>query len=374
MIKSISIQNFKCYQEETHFDLKQINLLTGINGKGKSTFLQSILLMAQSSISWNRSNGTMGELRLNDSFVRLGTFDDVRNAHTSRNHPIIFRLNYDNKESLRYPQMEFLYRCKPTDDDRILAIMIHEAADHNPQVFPTDRVCYVSADRLGPQEFYTRTKLYHLQVGKQGENVGQVLVDAQQRQFAVNESLALSKNRLLVAQVGEWLGHILDNKDVSIVVDDSNRYVISLLFKIDGKTHTMPNVGFGYSYILPIIVSGLIAKPDSILIIENPEAHLHPKAQSNLTKFLAKVAETGVQIFIESHSEHILNALRVVSVRKDFAIQNTDLSILYFQEAEGVHVLPIPVNAKGGIDNWPESFFDQEEQDLAEIFKLTRKK
>lgn len=96
--------------------------------------------------------------------------------------------------------------------------------------------------------------------------------------------------------------------------------------------HKPANVGFGYTYILPIIVSGLIAQKGQILIVENPEAHLHPKAQSEIAKFLALVASCGVQIYIESHSEHILNGLRISTLIDSIDITKDDVQIFYFIE------------------------------------------
>lgn len=89
------------------------------------------------------------------------------------------------------------------------------------------------------------------------------------------------------------------------------------------------NVGFGYSYILSIIVSALIAKEGNILIIENPEAHLHPKAQLNLSYLLAKLTGNGVQVFIETHSEHIVNGFRIAALKDGFSLNNKDLNIFF---------------------------------------------
>ncbi len=175
----------------------------------------------------------------------------------------------------------------------------------------------------------------------------------------------------LNTQTGEWLSEIFDT-EVKIEVKDGS-HTFEILFTINGKQHKPTNVGFGYSYILPIIVSGLIAKEGEILIIENPEAHLHPKAQSELTKFLAKVASCGIQIFIESHSEHILNGLRVAMLKEDIEINNEDLNILYFQNEEENPFVKLDLQPNGKIKNWVDGFFDQQEQDLAEIFKLGRK-
>jgi len=130
-------------------------------------------------------------------------------------------------------------------------------------------------------------------------------------------------------------------------------------------------VGFGYSYILPIIVSGLIAEKGDILIIENPEAHLHPKAQARITEFFAKVASAGVQVFIESHSEHILNGVRISALKDNIAISNDEVSILYFRDSEQHLFVKLNLKANGKIDNWADGFFDQQENDLGEIFRLS---
>jgi predicted ATPase len=372
MIKSISLQNFKCYQEETHFDLKQINLLTGINGKGKSTFLQSILLIAQAKLSLLRTQDSTfhGNLNLNDSLVRLGTFDDVRNAHISRNMHIIFKFNYYyNILGSKGGKHIVTYRFGPSNDDRVLEFMGNDKPNSVTwRMFNWGNTHYISADRLGPQEFYEKIDMNDLRVGKKGEFVAQVLANAQKSQMIVDELLALSKNRLLVAQASEWLGHVLGHPNISLEVNGDNRYTISLTFKMGTKSYTMPNVGFGYSYILPIIVSGLIAKPDEILIIENPEAHLHPRAQSRLAHFLAKVAKTGVQVFIESHSDHILNALRVAVKNKN--LNTDDLQIFYFAEnpdEDTPNIFTPQVDEDGRIDEWPDGFFDEWNNNLMEL-------
>ncbi|MEO0044672.1 MAG: hypothetical protein RL329_4121 [Bacteroidota bacterium] len=375
MIKSISLQNFKCYQEETHFDLKPINLLTGINGKGKSTFLQSLLLMAQSEVSdvpillIEEKLLHYGKLILNESLVRLGTFDDVRNTHTSRNTPITFKVTYGELGAVPLLKtVPITYTFSPSVDDRLLNVSNKEGNNPFHNSIEKANTHYVGADRLGPQEFYEKTNLNYLQVGKKGEFVAQVLANTQKSQIIVNQSLALSKNRLLVTQAGEWLGHILGNSNVSLEIKDDNRYTISLMFKMGTKSYTMPNVGFGYSYILPIIVSGLIAKPSEILIIENPEAHLHPRAQSRLAHFLAKVAKTGVQVFIESHSDHILNALRVAVKNKN--LNTDDLQIFYFAEnpdEDTPNIFTPQVDEDGRIDEWPDGFFDEWNNNLMEL-------
>jgi predicted ATPase len=242
-----------------------------------------------------------------------------------------------------------------------------------------ERMHYIAADRNGPQELYFKSTLPNfLTVGKKGEYVGNVLL--QQKTYAEIEDnliLAPKEDAYLGAQVGVWLSKILDTENVIVDINHLGGRVIVLnfLFKNDLNNKLKPeNVGFGYSYILPIVLSGLIAKPGEILIVENPEAHLHPKAQNRLTQFLARVAACGVQVFVESHSEHILNGLRIATLQDDINIQHDEVNVLYFQDDAKQPFVKLPILKNGKIADWPDGFFDQQEQDLATIFKLGRSK
>ncbi|WP_027404466.1 DUF3696 domain-containing protein [Aphanizomenon flos-aquae] len=227
---------------------------------------------------------------------------------------------------------------------------------------------YISADRLGPQEYYLKSTINKFpNVGAKGEFTVNLLY--KKRDDLVNDKLCLGEDaKTLATQTEEWLNEIFNGAKVEVPSSESN--ILELLFNTStSKDRFRPaNVGFGYSYILPIVVSGLIAKQGEILIVENPEAHLHPKAQSRLAKFLAKVSSCGVQVFIESHSDHILNALRIAIL--DDIINHEDLSILYFQQNPEQPVVQIPVQPNGGIEEWPEGFFDQMDKDFARLFGM----
>jgi predicted ATPase len=128
------------------------------------------------------------------------------------------------------------------------------------------------------------------------------------------------------------------------------------------------NTGFGLSFVLGIIVAGLAAQPNTILIVENPEAHLHPRAQSNLGEFLGRVSAGGTQVFVETHSEHVVNGIRRM-------IKQTILTpeigrFFFFSKASNAFepsVLPISVTPSGDFSAWPEGFFDQLDNDLSVI-------
>ncbi len=166
-----------------------------------------------------------------------------------------------------------------------------------------------------------------------------------------------------------WLDMIFKGAKYKIKqVEDAN--LLTLSFSPDGTFdyYKTTNVGYGYSYILPIIVAGLISQRGEILIVENPEAHLHPFAQSIIAKFLTLVSLKGVQVIIESHSEHILNGLRIPVYQN--IIKGEHLNVLYFDKGTDSNFIKIDIDDNGGINNWPKNFFDQSTRDLNYLFGI----
>ncbi len=356
MLTQIKLTNFKCFKEETTFPLSKFNLFTGVNGAGKSTALQPLILICQST----EFNTDPDYLTLNGNCINLGNFDDIRNCENSKDNPIVFEITHSDLEK----NISIKYFMKPQSDENETNLLILDEKNNEntcPLNYGYHQTYFISADRIGPQEFYQKFMLpadYH--VGTKGEFTVHLL-----NKFAedlVDESLCMGEDaRTLITQTKVWLGKILNP--------------LSLATKLLGKTNFLElliggfkpsNVGFGYSSILPIIVTGLIAKPDEKIIIENPEIHLHPKAQSALVEFLVKVANTGVQIFIESHSDHILNALRIAV--KNQAIKPDDVNILFFtQENQKTKVIKPTIDENGRINQWVEDFFDESAKSLASL-------
>ncbi len=302
MIKNILLKNFKIFKEETIFPFSNFTLLTGVNGGGKSTVLQSILLFKQTA-----ENSNNGKFSLKGQVIDLGTFSDIKNKDTVREEPINIKFDFNDKS------VDAILRESTSHLEVDLDLPEYKNSDslgNVTQIFNIhlfDEIHYVSADRFGPQNYVVKQSLpIFINVGSQGENLLNVLEFL--KDVPVNDILYRGKNaNTLLQQTQEWLSMIFGETKFDVQgLDESSPVLLPLLNRFKPK-----NVGYGFYYILPIIVTGLIAKSEEIIIIENPEAHLHPKAQSELIKFLALVAQTGVQIIIESHSEHILNAFRV---------------------------------------------------------------
>jgi predicted ATPase len=126
------------------------------------------------------------------------------------------------------------------------------------------------------------------------------------------------------------------------------------------------NVGYGVIYAFPLLVAVLLAHKNQTIVIDSPEAHLHPKAQSRLGQTLARMASAGVQVLVESHSDHVLNGVRL-AVRGRLISEN-DVKVHFFRgvREDGAHGVVTPaLDSEGNIDAWPDGFFDQSELDLA---------
>lgn len=419
MIKEVNISNFKIFKEPTTIPLSNVNLLTGINGKGKSTVLQVFLLLSQ-SVSHNRSTSSIS---LNGRNVRLGSFDDVKNRTTTSSEPTDFSFTYDDfcityklgqersdATDLAISQIavegqfaakEFEFTLNNENDLFILEaseirattslfdLFIHEGtiAELDDKALYSslkkslnlNRVHYVSADRIGPKNYYENKSLENfVTVGALGEDTVNVLyhkgddfiqVELLNKYCEINNLKVEEISKTVEEHTNYWLDKIFQGARVKVESIKGEDLLKLRIRPANNTAYFKPtNVGYGFSYSLPIIVSGLIAKRGDLLLVENPEAHLHPYAQSIIAKFLAMVSLNGVQVIIESHSEHILNGLRIAV--KDNVIQRTALNVLYFDSFEFTPFTAIEVDIDGGINEWPNNFFDQASKDLNHLLGI----
>lgn len=403
MIKGITLENFKCFDKPRSFTFSKINILTGINGRGKSTVLQSLLLLSQSI----RKNGSPNTLIINGEWVKLGGFEDLKNTDLTKecfkldveldigekdNHFLKFEFS-KNKENDRIADLTGLIvnshnyfdelsagpgqdiLQEPTSEYKSVKkpkkALLSTEADKSINSFKNFH--YISADRLGPNgiaEKWNDTN-ESLKIGTRGEDTMNVLKFHGKKEL--NKKVQCDNQDLpntLLAQTIGWLSFVMEGANLKInEIGKSGLLSMSLGADNNEKHLFIPsNIGFGYSYVLPLIVTGLIAEKGDIVIVENPEAHLHPAAQSRLIQFFSAVASSGVQLFIETHSEHIVNAVRLIALQPDKAITNENVSIYFFDNDFNAKRLELDVNSQ--IDYWPEGFFDQQERDLSQILKL----
>jgi predicted ATPase len=243
---------------------------------------------------------------------------------------------------------------------------------------------YVSADRKGPVRFVERTEIPEFfNVGSDGSNtINTISAYKEKVSREMNVRADDDTDYDLQTIVTHWLNEIMHGGSVRVEGnarrDENSKNKKSAILKLDfdvkndGNMYSSYNVGFGYSYVLSIIVTALIAKKNDIVIIENPEAHLHPEAQTRLTFLLSKLGARGVQVFIETHSEHVINGFRLSTLKSEYELTNEDVRIFFFDH--DFKKIDLILEKTGRIPNWPNRFFDQYQTELAEIIRLGAQK
>lgn len=403
MLKSIQFRNYKCLDNQA-FSFNGINVFCGYNGRGKSSVIQAILMLSQSI---DKSNvNSLERLHLNGQLVNLGDLDEVfTKIEESTDWNLDFKIgieNGDDKHDITFGYMledDFkvgvMYKCIIDDDDffdvvggntgndsqNVTKSLSKQLPNYINQLLSRQNVHFVAANRRGPVKFEEKKeKPDFYSVGTDGAStINTIAFYTEKVDSRMNVDPSRMEELSLEDAITSWIDFIMSGGSVTVqgksskgdIITQKKSSVLSVRFNMKNVENRMMNaynVGFGYSYILPIVVSALIAKEGNILIVENPEAHLHPEAQVRLTYMLAQLASRGVQVFIETHSEHVVNGLRLAALKPQYGIDNNDIKIYFFDEDYSVKELNIEKN--GRINNWPKRFFDQYQRELAEILTL----
>jgi predicted ATPase len=233
-----------------------------------------------------------------------------------------------------------------------------------------------------PQRSYRQRRLHGIDVGARGEEAVLLLQRHWQKQvdfvqLPENSQEIVAWEKLLPVRMplGEALNEALRWLGMQTLKVEEGFGVVRVDFVTlsNPKTWvTMADVGFGVSQVLPVLVLGLLSETDSILIFEQPEIHLHPRAQARLGELLVCLAKTGRRVLIETHSDHLINRLRRV-VAEDLSDQLSDLVSIVFvtppANGEGAYLSPLRVNEEGLIENWPEDFLAETASDARAIVK-----
>lgn len=373
-IINFKIKGFKCFEEKI-FKIKDITVLTGSNGTGKSSFIQAILLSRASIDKKIIDKGIDGDIinvsqktvmPLNGPYLlNLGTVNDIFNDSNDLQNRIEFELENDRFE-IGLPMDNHL-------NDRISVDYHLEDINSEIHFWKKYEFYYLNAERLGSRLGVDSVFTYFPHCYYRGENTADIIAK-HGFSFKVDEERLIenSDSSQLQKQIDNWISFICPGtKGVRSQDQDFNRYQITMTNSAGKSQILAPNIGFGISYALPIIVNGLIAKKNRIFIVENPEAHLHPKGQSNMGFFLGKLAASGVRVIVETHSEHIVNGIRKASLKNN-NLQPENVGIYFFEEntKNQKFTKEININKGGNLESFPIDFFDQVGQDMAELFKL----
>lgn len=345
MINSIRITGFKSFVNET-ICLKKLTVLTGLNNSGKSTVMQALRM------------GLAHCMESSPFLDGLGGYGEIKSRLSQTKQPIELELTNSSK------------------DVTLIRIISTECDYERKEV--SKFLEYISADRFGPRVGLPiiGDDVFRYSVGSHGQfsahyaNIFENTLVAEQLRHAG------SKSHILRHQLVSWMGEIAPGVDLDF--DVAKKYDASNML-VDGNRST--NSGFGISYSLPIVLALLAMsgemgedKSDSrltswfqamrqnpgILLIENPEAHLHPKGQTSMGRLLALAASAGVQIVVETHSDHLIDGIRL-AVRNEVTVSKDNVAIKFLERDKNgaTQIRDIQVKADGKLDHWPRGFFDQ---------------
>lgn len=482
MLKSWSIENFKSIVNSGELQLAPVTVLAGLNSSGKSSLLQSILMVSQTL----RNPVSDRSLLPTGPIVQLGTFDDILNEDaTSRNIMIGFNIDSDTDIQSRY----FLHDVRPDawyikvivyftsandkqasssaveasnvtiknvlleiayakEKDKKINLSINKLKSDDLKVFLKDikpedlrvtvdtsnqsyyictindynieevETCLVSLFHFLPTQLFGKYIVERLIQGISEKNVYSLIRRKSDFLPNINQitRFLTSKIRYLgplradpqasqkfapsselddVGAKGEYAAAVYDaNQNARIdwynpfsaqvekgtlkVALDSWVHYLGVAHRINiesarysgfswqvvhhqgHKPLPLSAVGVGVSQILPILVMGLLSPRNALLIIEQPELHLHPRVQARLGDFFMGLAKCNKQCLIETHSENLVNQLRYHIVQAG-GQEKSDCMIYFVDQDEkgATQFAPVEISAQGNILNWPDGFFDE---------------
>lgn len=369
MIENIQLRNFKCFLDQ-EVSAGPLTIFSGLNGSGKSSVIQSLLLLRQTYLA-----SPQGPSRLVSAgrLVDLGGFSDVLNESADADE-----IRFVIKGS------KFSIESNFTEDSG----NIIGASEANNALFSRldspgklSRFQYLHAERYGPRKTqpispYEEDEYF---LGSHGEYTIDAL-NALQKQIVVSEKdprYLKADTEQLGDQLEAWLTQISPGVRLAGLerVDQADLLVSGFSFGEEGELRSRPfrptNVGFGLSYILPVLVALLASEDGALVIVENPEAHLHPSGQTMLGELCARAAAAGVQVILETHSDHVLDGARVAVKEGILAPQNACIS--YFERRYTNATIKTPtIDAKGRLSEWPSGFFDEHRRNAARIIMDTK--
>ncbi|MDM8568111.1 DUF3696 domain-containing protein [Thiotrichales bacterium HSG1] len=358
-IGRVKVTNFKSLKD-IDLELSDLTLLTGVNSCGKSSFIQTLLLLKQNELKFNNISKQQ-LININGEYVVLGNKRDILFQDTFDEDIVIKLFNKNTSNELIF-----------SSDNLVIKVDFLESSFN---IF-NDDFQYIMTDRISPQLYYPLSD-EHVQndiIGIKGEYTAHYLAENRHKKVNIKELIHKnSKTEQLLENVSLWLSEISNNIEVKADIQQHTlSAILSYSYTYSDNTtneYSPLSVGFGVTYVLPIVVSILKAKKDDLVIIENPESHLHPAGQSKIAQLCAIASANGVQIIVETHSDHFLNGIRVATKKE--ILKPEQSQIYYFRKGEDeleTKVNKLNIDIDGRInEDWPEGFFDEYRIQLDEL-------
>lgn len=371
MLTRLNLEVFKCF-ERLRLPLAPLTLLSGPNASGKSSILQALVLLHQTMHEHEWST----RLMLNGVSLRLGTVSDVVDKVHGRSNFEIGVVDEDvyyhwrffgDRSEMSMAVERVSIDGNASEEPKMLRHLLPPMSDGSVSSLANRLrgLTYITAERVGPREVYTvEDRQIAPVVGPEGEHAVSVLNSGRDERVIAELVLpGVPPTRL--RQVEERMRTLFPGCALMLQqVPQTNAVTLGIRTSDDTDFHRPIHVGFGLTQVFPIVVAALSAMPNDILLIENPEVHLHPAGQALIGQFLADAARAGLQVIIETHSDHVLNGIRR-SVKAE-RLKPEQVAIHFFKprSAESAQVLSPQIDSTGNIDTWPEGFFDQFDKDM----------
>lgn len=418
MLTELKLSNFKAWSQPDPIALKPVTMLLGTNSSGKSSLIQSLLLLKQTVQSPDRTiHLNLGGDEVNDLF-NFGDFDNVLfHAATS---PRQFSLGFSFKapKGSRIDEGEFfgVYGQTSSGSVAVQEVLLATGArrfravrrekgaysmlvDQEVQprgkgrnfapersiAFPAEaiaclqhdgalvedlslairreleNIAYLGPLRRKPERDYVWNKSRPGEVGSDGHRAVDVLL-----------SSALSKGETqseVIQGVSTWLKRMTLAEKLEVrQIGRSTRYEV--VVHRQGVAANLRDVGIGISQVLPVLTLAYFAPQGSTILLEEPEIHLHPLAQSVLAELFVEVSKKRkVQFIVETHSEHLFRRMQTLIARQTVTI---DQAAMYFVQRDGAaaKLLPLAIDEYGRVVNWPPQFFGDALAETREQAKL----
>lgn len=405
MFTSLRLTHFKAWEDTGMIALKPVTVLLGTNSSGKSSLIQSLLLLKQTIQSPDRSiHLNPGGDEAND-FFNFGSFDDVlkRGTQSPRQFSITFTFQASEQSrvssgrfSCSYGQtvnsgpaiqklelstaQHFFYAIRR--EKGAYAIFVNKEtqprakgrhlAPERSIAFPAEAIAVLGRDGaiaedlslairreleniiyLGPlRRRPERDYVWNKTTPGQIESDGHRAIDA----LLASALTRGDKQGEILAGVSCWLARMKVAEKLEVKqLGRSTRYEV--VVHKDGVEANLRDVGIGISQVLPVLTVGYFAPAGSTVILEEPEIHLHPLAQSVLAEFLVTLSRSRhIQFIVETHSEHLFRRMQTLIARKETSAEQVAMFFVE-RKANNAVLRTLEMDTFGRVSNWPEYFF-----------------
>lgn len=319
----VFFKGFKSFKEQ-EVELGRLTLLTGVNSSGKSSIIQGIRML---------------------------------NRVVLKQWPLI--AGYGECDELKNQSSQWPMRIKGTTEAGKIVEVVFNAPSIAPDL-KTDlkaadfELTYISASRFGPQNLLPINTTDS--IGELGENVlksieihqDDIVPEIMRHPDSEGDTLYFNLRAWLssIAPGTKFTHEIIRAADVSYMKFNNFR---------------ASNVGFGLSYALPVIASVLVAslKKNQVVIIENPEAHLHPRGQTEIASLICRAVQAGVQVVVETHSDHLFDGIRLYAKNNPGFSPLVKIHWCELNKEQNTKIESPKLMGNGKLSFWPKGLFDQ---------------